>query len=70
MTATGNPVSHDHIREIAQEIQNSRVKRIEDAGGPVKYNPPIGKLCAIKFQELSTDGIPRFPVYISIRDYE
>ena len=49
MTATGNPVSHDHIREIAQEIQNNRAKRLEDAGRPVKYNPPIGKLWPQRF---------------------
>ena len=30
MTATGNPVSHDHIREMAQEIHNNRAKRLED----------------------------------------
>ena len=49
MTATGNPVSQDHIREMAQEIQNNRTKRLEDAGGPVKYNPPIGKLWPQRF---------------------
>lgn len=30
----------------------------------------IGKLLTVRFQELSNDGIPRFPVGISIRDYE
>ena len=44
MSAIGNPVSQDHIREMAQEIQNNRTKRLEEAGGSVKYNPPIGKL--------------------------
>ena len=29
-----------------------------------------GKLLTVKFQELSSDGIPRFPVGISFRDYE
>lgn len=33
-------------------------------------NPPIGKLATIKFQELTADGIPRFPVFKTIRDYE
>jgi len=30
----------------------------------------IGKLLTVRFQELTDDGIPRFPVGISIRDYE
>ena len=34
MTATGNPVSHDYIREMAQEIQNNHMKRLEGTDGP------------------------------------
>jgi len=34
---------------------------------PAKY---IGKELTVRFQELSDDGIPRFPVGISFRDYE
>jgi DNA ligase-1 len=30
----------------------------------------IGKLLTVKYQNLSKDGIPRFPVGITIRDYE
>ena len=30
----------------------------------------IGKQLTIRFQELSTKGVPRFPVGVSIRDYE
>ena len=30
----------------------------------------IGKQITIRFQELSTKGVPRFPVGVSIRDYE
>ena len=30
----------------------------------------IGRMLTVKFQELTTDGIPRFPVGIGIRDYE
>ena len=30
----------------------------------------LGKLLSVRYQELTTDGIPRFPVGISIRDYE
>jgi ATP-dependent DNA ligase len=30
----------------------------------------IGKLLTVRYQELSNDGLPRFPVGITIRDYE
>jgi ATP-dependent DNA ligase len=30
----------------------------------------VGKKLTVRFQELTSDGIPRFPVGISIRDYE
>jgi len=30
----------------------------------------IGKLLTIRYQELTADGIPRFPVGVTIRDYE
>ena len=30
----------------------------------------IGKLCTVKFQELTDDNLPRFPVGKAIRDYE
>jgi ATP-dependent DNA ligase len=30
----------------------------------------IGSMLTVRFQELTNDGIPRFPVGISIRDYE
>ena len=30
----------------------------------------LGKRLSVRYQELTTDGIPRFPVGISIRDYE
>jgi DNA ligase-1 len=33
-------------------------------------NSPIGKVATIKFQELTDDGVPRFPVFLAIRDYE
>ena len=49
MTATGNPVSHDYIREMAQEIQNNRMECLEGTDGPVQYNPPIGKLWPQRF---------------------
>ena len=33
-------------------------------------NSLIGKMLTVKYQELTDDGIPRFPVGVSIRDYE
>lgn len=30
-------------------------------------NSPVGKLATIKFQELTDDGIPRFPVFLRLR---
>ena len=33
-------------------------------------NDYIGKMLTVRYQELTDDGIPRFPVGISIRDYE
>lgn len=32
--------------------------------------PPIGKVCTIKHQGFSDSGVPRFPVFVAIRDYE
>jgi DNA ligase-1 len=29
--------------------------------------PPIGSIITFKYQELSTGGIPRFPVFVRIR---
>jgi len=36
----------------------------------VKAGKYMGKPLIVRFQELSRDGIPRFPVGIGIRDYE
>ena len=33
-------------------------------------NDYIGKLLTVKYQELTDDGIPRFPVGVAVRDYE
>jgi len=30
----------------------------------------IGKMLTVKFQELTDDGIPRFPIGVEVRDYE
>jgi DNA ligase-1 len=30
----------------------------------------IGKMLTVRFQELTTDRVPRFPVGLAIRDYE
>lgn len=33
-------------------------------------NPPIGQFAKIKYQELTDDGKPRFPIFITLRDRE
>jgi DNA ligase-1 len=30
--------------------------------------PPIGAVVTVRYQELSTDGVPRFPSYLGVRD--
>ena len=30
----------------------------------------IGKMLTVRYQELTDDGVPRFPVGVGIRDYE
>lgn len=32
--------------------------------------PPIGSVISYRYQEFSRDGIPRFPTFLSVRDYE
>lgn len=32
--------------------------------------PKIGSMITVKYQELSEDGVPRFPVFVGARDYE
>jgi DNA ligase-1 len=32
--------------------------------------PPIGALVTVRYQELTRDGVPRFPVFVCVRDYE
>jgi ATP-dependent DNA ligase len=38
--------------------------------GELWASPPIGKKITVKYQELTKSGIPRFPVFIAVRDYE
>jgi DNA ligase-1 len=33
-----------------------------------KNPPPIGSIVTYRYQELSNDGVPRFPSYVGIRD--
>jgi DNA ligase-1 len=36
-----------------------------------RENPPtVGSKITFRYQELSTDGVPRFPSFVSARDYE
>ena len=32
--------------------------------------PPVGSIVTVSYQELTDDGVPRFPSYIGVRDYE
>jgi ATP-dependent DNA ligase len=53
--------------EFAVRPRGTRVDRAELFTNGATY---IGKLLTVRYQELTTDGIPRFPVGISFRDYE
>lgn len=53
--------------EFAVRPRGTRADRIELFANGAAY---IGKLLTVRYQELTTDGIPRFPVGISFRDYE
>ena len=53
--------------EFAVRPRGTRVDRIELFANGAAY---IGKLLTVRYQELTTDGVPRFPVGISFRDYE
>ena len=36
-----------------------------------RHEPPaVGASVTVRFQELTKDGVPRFPVYVAVRDYE
>lgn len=53
--------------EFAVRPRGTRADRIELFANGSAY---IGKLLTVRYQELTSDGIPRFPVGISFRDYE
>lgn len=53
--------------EFAVRPRGTRTDRIELFANGTAY---IGKLLTVRYQELTTDGVPRFPVGISFRDYE
>ena len=37
----------------------------------LRKNPPkIGSIVTVRYQELSKDGVPRFPSFVAVRDYE
>ena len=53
--------------EFAVRPRGTRADRIELFANGAAY---IGKMLTVRYQELTTDGVPRFPVGISFRDYE
>ena len=52
------------FRVMMKENHEDKIKRMENIE---KY---YGKKLTVKYQELTSDGIPRFPVGIGFRDYE
>lgn len=53
--------------EFAVRPRGTRADRIELFANGAAY---VGKMLTVRYQELTTDGVPRFPVGISFRDYE
>jgi ATP-dependent DNA ligase len=54
-------------QEFAVRPRGTHEARAALMGEAAKY---VGKELTVRYQELTTDGIPRFPVGISFRDYE
>jgi ATP-dependent DNA ligase len=54
-------------KQFACRPRGTREDRIELYASGDKY---IGKELTVRYQELTSDGLPRFPVGISFRDYE
>ena len=52
---------------FAVRPRGTHEQRTEDFKNAAKY---MGKKLTVRYQELTTDGIPRFPVGIAFRDYE
>ncbi len=53
--------------EFGVRPRGTRADRTELFANGAAY---VGKLLTVRYQELTTDGVPRFPVGISFRDYE
>ncbi len=53
--------------EFSVRPRGTRADRIELFANGAVY---VGKMLTVRYQELTTDGVPRFPVGISFRDYE
>jgi ATP-dependent DNA ligase len=53
--------------EFAVRPRGTRTDRADLFAAGAAY---VGKLLTVRYQELTTDGLPRFPVGISFRDYE
>jgi hypothetical protein len=54
-------------QEFGVRPRGTRTDRIELFRNGAAY---VGKMLTVRYQELTTDGVPRFPVGISFRDYE
>ena len=53
-----------------QHLENARFRAIETRLPLLRAKEFIGKMLTVRFQELTDDGLPRFPVGIEFRDYE
>lgn len=54
-------------KEFRCRLKASYARRRELFGDPAQY---MGKLLTVAYQNLTADGLPRFPIGKSIRDYE
>lgn len=57
----------DEEREFSVRPKGTREERKKQFSN---YKDYIGKMLTVVYQELTKDGVPRFPVGVTIRDYE
>jgi ATP-dependent DNA ligase len=66
-TATAKATAKGSTQQFAVRPRGTHEERQKLFLEGTKY---VGKQLCVRYQELTTDGIPRFPVGISFRDYE
>ncbi len=70
-----DPIELDKLGSLICETADGRTFMVgsgfsDELRDELWQNQPIGQQVTVQFQELSDDGIPLFPVFIAIRDYE